>query len=183
MLQAKRVLEQYLTMRLQAKHGQPRREAEHNSLKVECEEFAAHLLACQSLRELRKRHRLQTLKDGELFFGAQLASFLKELFELASPSAHKTDEPELRPARSVKSYCLPTVTDTAHCSSAAAKLIRMCVARAMRKRAREADSSPKAICFNVFVSEARVGSRLCSTSPAGLRGQGSSREPSASRAK
>ncbi|KAH8609167.1 hypothetical protein ERJ75_001246000 [Trypanosoma vivax] len=37
---------QYLTMRLQAKHGQPRREARHSSLKVECRESAAHLLEC-----------------------------------------------------------------------------------------------------------------------------------------
>ncbi|KAH8616221.1 hypothetical protein ERJ75_000500100 [Trypanosoma vivax] len=48
---AKRVLEQYLAMHLQAKRGQPRRQNKHNSLKVVCEESAAHLLACQSLRE------------------------------------------------------------------------------------------------------------------------------------
>ncbi|KAG8339128.1 hypothetical protein TRVL_10045 [Trypanosoma vivax] len=79
-------LEQCLTMHLQTKHGQPRREVEHNSLKVECRESAAHLLECPSLRELRKKHGLDTLKDGELFFSAQLASFLKELFKLESPS-------------------------------------------------------------------------------------------------
>ncbi|KAG8345363.1 hypothetical protein TRVL_03797 [Trypanosoma vivax] len=105
-------LEQYLTMHLQAKHGQPRREARHNSLKVECKGSAAHLLACTSLRELRSKHGLETLKDGELFFSAQLASFLKELFKLESPSAPTPDEPELRPARAVKSDCSPQNKNT-----------------------------------------------------------------------
>ncbi|KAH8616259.1 hypothetical protein ERJ75_000495700 [Trypanosoma vivax] len=84
-------------MHLQAKHGQPIREAWHNSLKVECQESAAHLVECPSLRELRAKHGLESLKDGELFLGAQLASFLKELFKLKSPSAATPDEPELRP--------------------------------------------------------------------------------------
>ncbi|KAH8619501.1 hypothetical protein ERJ75_000168300 [Trypanosoma vivax] len=87
-------LKQYLTMHLQAKHDQPRREAVHNSLKVDCRESSAHLLECRSLRELRKKHGLGTLKGGELFFSAQLASFLKELFRLESPSANTPDEPE-----------------------------------------------------------------------------------------
>ncbi|KAG8340414.1 hypothetical protein TRVL_08756 [Trypanosoma vivax] len=65
-------LKQYFTMHLQAKHGQPRKESVHNSLKVECKGYAAHLLGCPSLRELRKKHGLETLKDGELFFSAQL---------------------------------------------------------------------------------------------------------------
>ncbi|KAG8339715.1 reverse transcriptase (RNA-dependent DNA polymerase) [Trypanosoma vivax] len=80
-------LKRCLALPLQAKHGQPRREARHNSLKAECRESAPHLLECPSLRELRKKHELETLKDGELFFSAQLASFLKELFKLESPSA------------------------------------------------------------------------------------------------
>ncbi|CCD21230.1 hypothetical protein, conserved in T. vivax [Trypanosoma vivax Y486] len=105
-------LKQYLTMQLQAKHGQPRREARHNSLKVECRESAPHLLECPSLRELRKKHGLETLKDGELFFSAQLASFLKELFKLERPSAPTPDEPELRPARAVKRQRSPTELDT-----------------------------------------------------------------------
>ncbi|KAG8341345.1 hypothetical protein TRVL_07826 [Trypanosoma vivax] len=84
----KRALKQHLTMRLQAKDGQPRREAKHNSLKVKNKESAAHLLECTSLRELRKKHGLETLKDGELFFSAPLASFLKELFKLESTSVH-----------------------------------------------------------------------------------------------
>ncbi|KAH8618382.1 hypothetical protein ERJ75_000270300 [Trypanosoma vivax] len=100
-------LKQYLTTHPQAKHGQPRREARHNSLKVECRESAAHLLECPSLRGLRKKHILETLKDGELFFSAQLASFLKELFKLESPSAPTPDEPELRPARAVKRHRSP----------------------------------------------------------------------------
>ncbi|KAH8606860.1 hypothetical protein ERJ75_001449300 [Trypanosoma vivax] len=100
-------LKQSLTMHLRAKHGQPRREARHNSLKVECKETAAHLVECPSLRELRKKHGLETLKDGERFFSAQLASFLKELFKLESPSAPTSDEPELRPARAVKRHRSP----------------------------------------------------------------------------
>ncbi|KAG8343746.1 hypothetical protein TRVL_05423 [Trypanosoma vivax] len=107
-------LKQCRTMRLQAKHGQPRREERHNSLKVECKESAAHLLECPSSRELRKKHGLQTLKDGELFFGAQLASFVKELFKLESPSAPTPDEPELRPARAVKRYRSPMALDTTY---------------------------------------------------------------------
>ncbi|KAH8614738.1 hypothetical protein ERJ75_000657300 [Trypanosoma vivax] len=106
-------LKQYLTMHLQAKHGQPRREARHNSVKVECQESAAHLLECPSLRELRKKRGLETLKDGELFFGAQLASFPKELFKLGSPSAPTPDESELRPAQDVKRQRSPTALDTA----------------------------------------------------------------------
>ncbi|CCD20917.1 hypothetical protein ERJ75_001845900 [Trypanosoma vivax] len=82
------------TMHLQTNIGQPRREARHNSLKVECKESAAHLLECPSFRDLRKKDKLETLKDGELFFSAQLASFLKEPFKLKSPSAATPDEPE-----------------------------------------------------------------------------------------
>ncbi|KAH8617759.1 hypothetical protein ERJ75_000339500 [Trypanosoma vivax] len=89
----KRALKQYLTMHLQAKHGQPRREARDSSLKVECKGSAAHFLECPSLRELRKKHGLETLKDGELFFSAQLASLLKELFKLKSPPTHTPYEP------------------------------------------------------------------------------------------
>ncbi|KAH8616287.1 hypothetical protein ERJ75_000491400 [Trypanosoma vivax] len=85
-------LKQYLTMHLQAKHGQPRRETRHNSRKAECRASAAHFLECPSLRELRKKHELETLKNGELFFSAQLASFVKERFKLESPSAPTPDE-------------------------------------------------------------------------------------------
>ncbi|KAH8616245.1 hypothetical protein ERJ75_000499000 [Trypanosoma vivax] len=126
-------LKQCLTMHLQAKRGQPRREARHNSLKVECKESAAHLLECPSLRELRQKLGQETLKDGDVFFSARLASFLKELFKLGRPSAYTPDEPELRRARSVKSHRSPTVTDTAYFPSAAAKRIRVCTERAMRK--------------------------------------------------
>ncbi|KAH8603431.1 hypothetical protein ERJ75_001816800 [Trypanosoma vivax] len=108
-------------MHLQAKRGQPKREAEHDSLKVECKESAGHLLECPSLRERRKKHGLQTLKDGELFFSAQLASFLKELFELLSPTSHTPDAAELRPARAVKRHRSPTELDTTYSHSAAAK--------------------------------------------------------------
>ncbi|KAH8607870.1 hypothetical protein ERJ75_001365900 [Trypanosoma vivax] len=152
---AKRALKQCLTMHLQAKDGQPRREARHNSLKVECGESAAHLLECPSLRELRKKHGLETLKDGELFFSAQLASFLKELFKLESPSAHTPDEPELRPARAVKGHRSPTELDTTYPPSAAAKQNGVCTARAMRRRALEADSASEAICLNVPLCEAK----------------------------
>ncbi|KAG8345043.1 hypothetical protein TRVL_04132 [Trypanosoma vivax] len=169
-------LKQCLTMHLHAKRGQPRREAVHNSLKVECKESAAHLVECQSLREIRKQHGLETLKDGELFFSAQLASFLKELFKLESPSAPNPDEPELRPARAVKRHCLPTVLDTTCSPSAAAKLIVACTARAMRKRVREADSSSKATCFKVPLGEARMGSWSWLTSAAGLQSRRGSRE-------
>ncbi|KAH8608257.1 hypothetical protein ERJ75_001345500 [Trypanosoma vivax] len=82
---AKRALKQYLTMRLHAKRGQPKREAVHNSLKIDCGESAAHLLECPSLRELRKKRGMGILKEGEVFFSAQLASFLKELFKLETP--------------------------------------------------------------------------------------------------
>ncbi|KAH8617845.1 hypothetical protein ERJ75_000339800 [Trypanosoma vivax] len=169
-------------MRLQAKRGQPRREARHNSLKAECKESAAHLLECPSFRELRKKHGLETLKDGELFFSAQLASFLKEPFKLASPSSPTPDEPELRPARAVKRHRSPTELDTTYPPSAVAKRIGVCTARGMRKRALEADSPSKAICFRVTLDEARVGSGLRSTSPAGLQTTGSSREFGAERA-
>ncbi|CCD18493.1 hypothetical protein ERJ75_000487900 [Trypanosoma vivax] len=175
-------LKQCLTMHPQAKHGQPRREAVHNSLKVDCGESAAHLLECPSLRELRKKHGLETLKSGELIFSAQLASFLKELFKLASPSAPTPHEPELRPARTVKRHCSPAALNTTCSPSAAMKLIGVSTARAVRKRAREADSLTKAHCLNVPLCEARTGSRLRSTSPAGLQRQGSSRESSAARA-
>ncbi|KAG8341805.1 hypothetical protein TRVL_07367 [Trypanosoma vivax] len=87
-------LKQYLTTHPKAKHDQPRREARHNSLKVECGESAAHLLVCPSLREPREKHGLETLKDRELFFSAQLASFSKERFKQASPSATTPDAPE-----------------------------------------------------------------------------------------
>ncbi|KAG8341702.1 hypothetical protein ERJ75_000476800 [Trypanosoma vivax] len=175
-------LKQYRAMHLQAKHGRPKREAKHSSLKVECRESAAHLLECPSLRELRKQHGLETLKGGELFFSARLASFLKERFKLASPSIPTPDEPELKPARAVKSHCSPTELDTAYSPSAAAKLIVVCTARAMRKRVREADLSATAICFNVPLDEARKGLGLHSTSPAGLQCRRSSRESSAARA-
>ncbi|KAH8604590.1 hypothetical protein ERJ75_001702200 [Trypanosoma vivax] len=102
-------LRQYLTMHLQAKHGQPRRVARHNSPKVECRESAAHPLECPKLRELRKKHGVETLKDGEVFFSAQPASFLKELFKLESPSAHTPDETELRPCRAVKRLFFSTI--------------------------------------------------------------------------
>ncbi|KAG8339690.1 hypothetical protein ERJ75_001581600 [Trypanosoma vivax] len=136
-------------MHLQAKRGQPRREERHNSLKVWPEASAAHLLECQSLRELRKKRGLETLKDGEVFFSAQLASSVKELFELESPSAPTPDEPELRPGRAVKRHRSPAVMDTAYLPSAAAKLIGVCPARAVRKRVLGADSTDEAICFNV----------------------------------
>ncbi|KAG8338909.1 hypothetical protein ERJ75_000850300 [Trypanosoma vivax] len=107
-------LKQCLTMHLQARRGQPRREARHNSLKVECKESAPHLLECPSLRELRKRDRLETLKGGELFFSAQHANFLKELFKLESPSATTPDEPESMPARAAKRHRSPTALDAAY---------------------------------------------------------------------
>ncbi|KAH8611450.1 hypothetical protein ERJ75_001007200 [Trypanosoma vivax] len=125
-------------MRLQAKHGQPRREAEHKSLRVECKASVAHL-ECLSLQELRKKHGLETSKNGWVFFSAQLASFLKELFKLASPSAHTPDEQESRPGRAVKRHRSPTVLDTALLSSVEKKLIEVRPARAMGKRVREAD--------------------------------------------
>ncbi|KAH8609525.1 hypothetical protein ERJ75_001195300 [Trypanosoma vivax] len=156
-------------MHLQAKHGQPRREAKHSSLKVECSESAAHLLECPSLRERRKKHGLETLKDGDVFFSAQLASFLKELFKLESPSAPTHDGPELRPARAVKRHRSPTELDTTHPPSTAAKRIWPCTARAVRKRVREADSSRKTTCFNVPPNEAMMGSVLRLTSPSGLQ--------------
>ncbi|KAG8345374.1 hypothetical protein TRVL_03808 [Trypanosoma vivax] len=50
-------LKQYLTMHPQAKHGQPRREARHNSLKVECKESAAHRASKET-----KRHSPASLR-------------------------------------------------------------------------------------------------------------------------
>ncbi|KAG8339526.1 hypothetical protein TRVL_09644 [Trypanosoma vivax] len=95
-------LKQCRTMHLQVKHARPRRPARHNSPKVECKESAVHLLECPSLRELRKKHGLEALNGGKLFFSAQLVSFLKELFKLVSPSFPTPDEPKLIPARDVK---------------------------------------------------------------------------------
>ncbi|KAH8609564.1 hypothetical protein ERJ75_001200800 [Trypanosoma vivax] len=86
---------------------------------------------CPSLRELRKKHGLETLKSGELFFSAQLASFLRELFRLESPSGPTPDEPELRPARSANKHRSPTALDTTYSPSAAAKRIGVCTARAL----------------------------------------------------
>ncbi|KAH8612992.1 hypothetical protein ERJ75_000835000 [Trypanosoma vivax] len=106
----KRALKQCLTMHLREKHGQPRREARHNSLKVECKESAAHLLECSRLRELRRKRGLDALKDGELLFSAQQASFLSS-FKLESPSAPTPDEPESKPARDVKRHRSPTELD------------------------------------------------------------------------
>ncbi|KAH8617294.1 hypothetical protein ERJ75_000391400 [Trypanosoma vivax] len=165
-------------MDLRAKHGQPRREARHNSLKVECKETAAHLVECPSLRELRRKRGLETPKDGELFFSAQLASFLKELFKLESPSAPTSEEPELRPAHAVKRHRSSTELNTTYSPSAPAKRIGVRTARGMRKRVREADPLTKAICFNVLLGEARMGSGFRSTSHAGLQRQGSTIEPS-----
>ncbi|KAH8609673.1 putative RNase H [Trypanosoma vivax] len=169
-------LKQYLTMHLQQKHGQPRREARHNSLKVECKESAAHLLECSRLRELRRKRGLDALKDGELLFSAQQASFLKELFKLESPSAPTPVDSELRTARAVKSHRSSTDMETTYFPSAAARRIGLCTARGMRKRAREADSLTKSICFKVSLDEAMMGSVLRSTSPDGLQSRGSSRE-------
>ncbi|KAG8340150.1 hypothetical protein TRVL_09019 [Trypanosoma vivax] len=106
----KRALKQCLTMHLREKHGQQRGEAVHNLPKVKCRESAAHLLECPSLRERRKKHGLETLKDGELFISAQLASFLSS-FKLESPSAPTHDEPESKPARDVKRHRSPTELD------------------------------------------------------------------------
>ncbi|CCD20264.1 hypothetical protein, conserved [Trypanosoma vivax Y486] len=129
-------LKKYLTTPLKAKRGQPRREVRHSSQKVDCKESAAHLLDCPSLRELRKKHGLGTPRGGELFFSAQLAGFLKELFKLDSPSAPNPDEPKLRPARAVKRHRSPAALDTTCSPSAAVKLIGVCAARAARKRVR-----------------------------------------------
>ncbi|KAH8619890.1 hypothetical protein ERJ75_000127200 [Trypanosoma vivax] len=131
-------LKQCRAMRLQAKHGQPRREARHNSLKVECKESAAHLLECQSLRELRKKHGLETLKDGVLFFSAQLARFLKELFKLESPSAPTPDEPALGPPRAVKRHRSPAALGDNRSSSPTGCLIGSCAERTARGRVSEA---------------------------------------------
>ncbi|CCD15171.1 hypothetical protein, unlikely [Trypanosoma congolense IL3000] len=127
-------------------------------------------------------HGLETRKDGEVFFSAQLVGFLKELFKLESPSAPTPDKPESKPARAVNRHRSPTALDTAYPPSAATKLIGVSNARAIRKRVREADSLDKAFCFNVPLVGARSGSRLRLTSPAGLQGQRDSRESSAARA-
>ncbi|CCD18836.1 hypothetical protein, conserved [Trypanosoma vivax Y486] len=174
----KRALKQCLTMRRQAKHGQPGRQDKHDSLKVENQDSVAQLLGRPSLRELTKKHELESLKEGELFFSAQLASFPQELFKLESPSAHTPGEPELRPARAVKGHHSPTELDTTYPPSAAAKRIGACAARGVRQRDREADSPSKEICFNAPPDEARMGSGLHLTSPAGLQSRGSSRKSS-----
>ncbi|KAH8617285.1 hypothetical protein ERJ75_000398400 [Trypanosoma vivax] len=161
-------LKRYLIMHLHAKRDQPKREADHDSLKVECKESAAHLLECPSLRERRKKHGPETLKGGELFFSAQVGSFLKELFRLESPSAPNPDEPKLRPARVVNRHRSPTALDNNCSPSAAAKRIVVCTARDMRKRVREADSLNKAVFFKVPLDEARNGSWFYLTSPAML---------------
>ncbi|KAG8339618.1 hypothetical protein ERJ75_001206800 [Trypanosoma vivax] len=126
---------------------------------------------------------METLKGGELFFRAQLASFLKELFKLESPSAPTPDEPELTPARAAKRHWSPTDLDTAYSPSVAAKRIGVCTARIMRKRVLAPGSLTKTICFSVPLCEARTGSWLPSTSPPGLRGHRSSRESSEAQGK
>ncbi|KAH8607654.1 hypothetical protein ERJ75_001391600 [Trypanosoma vivax] len=92
------------------------------------------------------------------------------------------DEPESKPARAVKRHRSPTELYTAYSPSAAAKRIGVCTARGMRKRVREADSPSKAICFNVPLCEAKMGSRLCSTSSTGPQRHRSSCESIAVRA-
>ncbi|CCD12246.1 unnamed protein product [Trypanosoma congolense IL3000] len=150
-------LKQYLTIHLQAKHGQRKKESEHNLLKAECEESAAHLLELPSLRGLRKKHGLETRKDGEVFFSAQLASFLKELFKLESPLSPPLDSPKLTPARAVKRHRSPTALDTAYPPSAATTLLEVSDARNLRKRPRAVDSLSTAACFKDFLDEARTG--------------------------
>ncbi|KAG8348103.1 hypothetical protein TRVL_01053 [Trypanosoma vivax] len=78
-------LKQRLTMHLQAKRGQPRREAKHNSLKVERKESAAHLVECPSLRELRKKHGLETLKDGEVVLQCSTGQLLEGTLQAGEP--------------------------------------------------------------------------------------------------
>ncbi|CCD12212.1 unnamed protein product [Trypanosoma congolense IL3000] len=174
-------LKQYLTIHLQAKHGQPKKEAEHNLLKARCEESVAHLLECPSLRELRKKHGLETLRDREAFFSAQLSSFLKELFQLESPLSLPLDSSKLKPAQAVKRHRSPTVWDTVP-TLAATKLIKVSNARAIRKCPREADSLSKAFCFKVPLGEARVGLHLSSTIPADFQSHRRSSESSVARA-
>ncbi|CCD11847.1 unnamed protein product [Trypanosoma congolense IL3000] len=113
-LPMKCALKQYLTIHLQAKHGQRKKESEHNLLKAECEESAAHLLECTSSREIKKKHRLETLWDGGVFFSAQLAGFLKELFKLESPLIPPLDSPKLKQARAVNRHRSPTALDTTY---------------------------------------------------------------------
>ncbi|KAG8340172.1 hypothetical protein TRVL_08998 [Trypanosoma vivax] len=171
-------LKKHLTMHLQARHGQPKREAKHNSLKVECSESVAHL-ECPSLRELRNKHGLETRKDAEVFVGAQLASFLKELFKLENPSAHAPDEQQSKPVQGVEKHRFATERDATYSPSLAEKRIGACTARGMRKRSRESDLLTKAICSNVSVCEARVGTRFRLTSPCGLQNRSSIRKSSA----
>ncbi|KAG8339653.1 hypothetical protein TRVL_09520 [Trypanosoma vivax] len=171
-------LKQCLAMHLQAKHGQPRREARHNSLKAECRESVAHLLECPSLRELRKEARTGNAEGRGVVLQCSTGQLLEGTLQAREPIRPNPDEPELRPARAVKRHCLPTVLDTTCSPSAAAKLIVVCTARAMRKRVREADSSSKATCFNVPLGEARMGSWSWLTSAAGLQSRRGSRETS-----
>ncbi|KAG8340648.1 hypothetical protein TRVL_08528 [Trypanosoma vivax] len=175
-------LKQCLTMHRHAKQNQPRRQATHNSPKEKCKESAAHLLECPSLRELRMQHGLETLKDGELFAGAQLASFVKELFKQEISSGPTPDEPKSEPASSHEAASLTNGHGyhPLHLCESEADGLR--TARGKRKRVRLTDPSSKEICVNVPLDEARMGSGLCSMVAFGLRKQGACRETTALRA-
>ncbi|KAH8609854.1 hypothetical protein ERJ75_001160300 [Trypanosoma vivax] len=137
--------------------------------------------AVPKLARVRKKHGLETLKDGELFFSAQLASFLKELFKLESTSAPTPDEPESRPARAVKRHRSPTELDTTYPPSVA----RSGLGCALQEACESMSGSRFAIQGNLLQSsldEARMGSGLRSTPPAGLQSRGDGRESSAARA-
>ncbi|KAG8342889.1 hypothetical protein TRVL_06272 [Trypanosoma vivax] len=124
-------LKQSLTVHLEAKNGRPIRQTRNTSLKEEYKESEAHLLECPSLRDEREHSGLENVREGELFFSAELATFLQELFTLAEPSKTPTDEPETKPTRAVKRHRSPTQLETNCSPSAAAKHIWVCTARAI----------------------------------------------------
>ncbi|KAG8343594.1 hypothetical protein ERJ75_001515300 [Trypanosoma vivax] len=130
-------------MHLQTWRSQTSRQTDYNSLKVEYKDTAAHLLEWPSLRELTEKQELDTLKQGELFFSAQLASFPQPLFNIETTSAPTPDEPGLRPARAVKRHRSPTDLDTTYHPSVAAKRIGVRAAKGMRKHVLETDALSK----------------------------------------
>ncbi|KAH8612862.1 hypothetical protein ERJ75_000846400 [Trypanosoma vivax] len=132
-------------------------EARHNSMKVESKESAAHLLGRPSLREPRRKNRLEDLGSVGFVVQCSTGSFLKKIFKLESPVAAAPDEAELRTARAVKRHRSTAGMDITYPISATAKRVGDRTAKGMRHRVRDEDSTTRVICFAVPLCEARMG--------------------------
>ncbi|CCD16832.1 hypothetical protein, unlikely [Trypanosoma congolense IL3000] len=132
-----------------------------------------------------KKHGLETPKEreGEIFFSAQLASFLKELFKPESPWSPPLDSSELKQTRAVRRHRSPTVCDTLLLPpSAATKLIGVSDARNLRKRPRAVDSLSKEVFFESSLDEGRTGLLWSSAIYRGFKNHRGSRQCRAARA-